>query len=85
MKTNWTAGLNAEQSAVIRKEYASSPLLRERLAIMLDKKLESSRSNARSKERYTDPSWAYLQADAIGYERALSEILSLITTKSTEK
>lgn len=84
MKISWTQGITKEKAEEIRKEYASSPILRERLKVLLDKKLDVSRQAARSKANYDNPSWPYVQADAIGYERAICEIISLISTKSVE-
>lgn len=84
MKTSWTQGLTKEKAEEIRREYASSGILRERLAALITSKMDVSRSNARAKNKYESPSWGYLQADAIGYERALSEIIDLIITKNVE-
>ena len=82
MKSSWTEGLTEQQEGEVRSEYASSPVLRERLGTLINKKIELSQKNARGKDKYESPSWGYLQADAIGYERALSEIISLIITKN---
>lgn len=84
MKTSWTLNLSEQQKAELKKEYASSPILRERLKTLLLNKMETSRTSARSKNKYDSPAWAYVQADAIGYERALDEVISLITTKTVE-
>jgi hypothetical protein len=81
MKTNITAGLTKAQAEEITREFNQSSLLRERLIAVLDGKKESLRSEVRSKTSYDSPSWAYFQADAIGYERAISEVISLLMSK----
>lgn len=84
MKTVWTINLSEQQQQEVRKEYASSPVLRERLIKILNDKLDVAKTGARSKIKYESASWPYYQADNIGYERAIIEVISLITTKSVE-
>ena len=84
MKSSWILGLSEQQVQEVRKEYASSPVLRERLATLLRNKLDVSETNAQAKVNYEKPSWAYHQADANGYKRAINEIISLIITKSVD-
>lgn len=78
MKTNWTKGLTAEQAMELKKDFVSCPLLRKRLTELSREKIESHRKALVSKEGYANPSWAYQQADGIGYERALLEVISLL-------
>lgn len=85
MKTSWTTGLNKELSSEMKREYASSGLLRERLTKLLEDKIEARRKASRGVEGYDKASWAYLQADLIGYERALFETISLISNNSVTK
>lgn len=79
MKTPWLAGLSEEKKEEIRKEFASSVTIRKRLAEICDKKLSTNERERVTKEAYASPNWAYLQADAVGYERALREIISLLS------
>lgn len=81
MKTTITAGLKGQQLDDVKQEFASSPHLRQRLNEVLEAKIESQRTFATSKERYDSPSWAMIQADSIGYERALREVISLLSSK----
>jgi hypothetical protein len=60
------------------REYAEAKLLRRRLATILNGKMETANREARSKETYDSPSWAYLQADNAGFTRALEVVISLI-------
>lgn len=78
MKTSWTQGLDKEAAVDVRQQYKEALVVRRRLAEMLEAKAASSIRAARTKDGYDNPNWAYLQADARGYERALMEVISLI-------
>lgn len=78
MKSSWSKGLTKEQAEEMRKEFASSAILRKRLAEMLVDKRDISRTASIQKNAYELPGWAFMQADAIGYERALKEISDLL-------
>lgn len=78
MKTIWLDGLSDEKKVEMRRDFVGSSLLREHLSKILENKVENARSRARAACTYENPNWAYLQADTIGYERALYEVISLI-------
>jgi len=78
MKTVWTKGLNAEQIVQLKQDFVGGALLRERLSKLLEEKQDSSVKKSRSEDGYEKSNWAYQQADARGYERALSEVISLL-------
>ncbi len=79
MKTSWTQGLDADQKKDVVADFKGSLVTRKRLSDMLQAKLANSVKGSHSKDGYDNPNWAYLQADARGYERALSEVISLIS------
>lgn len=79
MKTLWTAGLGKEETVDVRQNFKEALVLRKRLSEILEKKQETSVRESRSKEGYDSPNWAYLQADRRGYERALQEIVDLLS------
>ena len=79
MKTTLTKGLTPEQSTELRKDFVGAIILRERLITLLKEKTNTSRDASFSKDLYDSPSWAYLQADARGYERAINEFISLLS------
>lgn len=85
MKTTWTKGMTPEQVAEFKREYATSGVVRDRLTNLLKEKIKVSNVNLRNKDNYEKSSWSFLQADGIGYERALNEIISLISSVSVEK
>lgn len=82
MKTSWTQGLDKELVVDVRQNFKESLVLRKRMEEMLSEKMASSQRTSRSKSSYENPNWAYLQADARGYERALQEVIELISEKS---
>jgi hypothetical protein len=79
LKTVWTSGLAKELANEVRTNYKESLVLRRRLAKLLEDKADASVKNSRSKLLYDNPNWALLQADQRGYERAVMEILELIS------
>lgn len=80
MKTTWTKGLEPQKATEIKQEFIGGALLRERLITLLTEKQDNSLKKSRNEEAYANANWAYLQADARGYERALSEVISLISS-----
>ena len=79
MKTVWTAGMDADASTEITSDFKSAQTLRKRLDEILTNKINACREECLSKTKYESPSWAYTQADAVGYERALKEVISIIS------
>lgn len=82
MKTVWTAGLDKQEAAEIIAAFNASGRLRERLATMLRSRIDAKRKDVISTTSYEKASWPLYQADAIGYERAVEEIISLILSKN---
>lgn len=85
MKTSWTAGLNEEQKQRMKEDYQGSIGMRMRLKELLENKKSSIRVSNLSRDAYNSPSWSLLQADGVGYERAMNEIISLIYDEKVEK
>lgn len=84
MKISWKQGLSKDQAAEVDRDFQASLLIRRRLKEILLKRIETSNSSSRSKVNYDSPNWAYLQADARGYERALSEVIDLVFEETVE-
>ena len=78
MKSSWTNGLSAEKKAEITAAFNYSGIIRKRLSEILNKKQESVRQERLKDSGYSDANWAYKQADAVGYQRAIEEILQII-------
>lgn len=85
MKTVLTKGLSKEQAAEIEQDFKAAAFLRERLTTILEEKVDALRRDNRQKSSYESPSWAYVQADYIGYERAIYEVISLLSSNSVDK
>lgn len=85
MKTTWTAGLTPDQTKVVKQDYKGCSITRARLTELCSGKSETAEKEALSSNSYDNSSWAYRQADLIGYKRALAEIISLISNEAVEK
>lgn len=85
MKSSWIAGLTKDQEKELRADYISAFGMRKRLVELLNKKIDVKRESVLSIDQYASPSWSMLQADAIGYERAMKEIILLISDDKVEK
>lgn len=84
MKLTWTADLPEERQREIERSFHASYITRQRLEEILRDKINTARKATRSNDRYTSPSWAYQQADSIGFERALEEVISLLMSKNPD-
>jgi len=65
--------------------YNSNNELLDVIAEALGEKVSNSDKTVKSVESYTSPAWAYRQADANGYKRALTEVIQLLTIRDTVK
>ncbi len=79
MKTTWTKGLDAEKTKIISTEFNESKVLRRRLTEILEEKIRVKRTESIAKDGYEKPNWPYFQADTVGYERAMTEIISILS------
>lgn len=86
MKTVWTKGIeDAETKAGIKSAFMSSSILRNRLAEILEAKVSTKVRECQKADNYEKANWAYLMADSQGYNRAMSEIISIILEKDPHK
>lgn len=63
---------------------AAQPVIR-RTRDMLQKKLDASLTEMRSKDTYSNAAWPYRQADLLGEQRAYNTILDLINNITIEE
>ncbi|AJT60710.1 hypothetical protein [Citrobacter phage CVT22] len=80
MNTAWTKGVRkgSQEDKDIRSSYAEGFILRKRLTQILKDKFEGKMKTAMSNDAFDSPSWAFMQAESIGYSKALKEIISLL-------
>ncbi len=81
MKSSLTQGLDEDMAEEIRLNFNSSAVIRRRLTEVIKSKSRGADRDSLLKEGYECPSWAYKQADLVGYKRAMSEIIHLLTEK----
>ena len=79
MKASLTKGLDKDEAKEITMSFASSLIVRKRLIHLLESRIEEGRRVTSGKELYESPNWAMRQADQIGYERAMRELISLLS------
>lgn len=79
MISEWFTGLNDQEKKDVRVNFKEALVMRKRLKDMISSKTSSSWKNSITKLGYESPSWALKQADARGYERAMSEIEKIIS------
>ena len=79
MKTSLTKGLNQDDRNEIKGLFVAALRLRKQLVKVLDEKKKVAENESLTKEGYDSPSWAYKQADLVGYKRALNELISILS------
>ncbi len=80
MNTAWTKGIKkgSDEYADIEAAFAASSLLRKRLIQILEEMYATETKARTASSDYESPAWAYKQADAIGYARAIASIIKLL-------
>lgn len=78
MKIAWVKGLVGEEKEEMKRLFLSNALFRKREQHLLQEKINSIRQKNVIESSYDSPNWALKQADAVGYERALQEIISIL-------
>lgn len=82
MKSSIVKGMNEQEADEMRQAFAHASHLRKRISKLLQEKIDASNKVTRSKDAYNIANWSYLQADAVGYERAMQEVISLLSHES---
>ena len=77
MKVTLYKGLTKEETEELKKEYAKAVLLRGRFKDVLEDKLRVAREKLEAKAAYDSPNWSLTQADQIGYNRAINDLIKL--------
>lgn len=77
MKLSLTNGLDKDQHKGLENSFNNAGVFRERLKEVLEDRAKQSLKPT----QYDKASWPYLQADSIGYTRALQEVINLISLK----
>lgn len=78
--TKWIKHLKGDdrQKEFLNRLMASKDVLN-RLQTIIEEEIKSSSVNAKKKNSYSNPNWAYLQADNVGETRAYNQILKIIS------
>ncbi len=78
MKITWTKGLVGEEKEEMKRLFLSNAFFRRRAQVILQDKIDIIRQKNTAEAAYESPNWALKQADAVGYERALQEVINLL-------
>jgi len=83
VNTAWTKGLkkSSQEAKDVEEAYASSALLRRRLAEILEDFYKVEMESRIKSTDYENAAWAFKQADAVGYSRALKRIINILQEK----
>lgn len=69
---------NEDQKAQVRASFLAAYEYRQAVINALQTKMEASRKASLSGDAYESNNWAYKQADNVGYQRAIEEILKFL-------
>lgn len=78
MKTSLVKGLEKDAKEEAEVMFTQAYMFRLLVIKRLEDKVRIARSKAKDQQCYQSPNWPYLQADIIGYERAMEEVISLL-------
>lgn len=82
MKASWTKGLDVDEGKEVVLSFKGSRVLRERLKVLIENKINTADKASLNKEGYDCPNWGFKQADTIGYKRCAEDIISLLFEKN---
>lgn len=72
-------GLEEKDKVLFVQKYQSSKDIRDRIAEIIQYRLDAAIKSVEKEKLYEVPNWEYVQADNVGYRRALRECLTLLT------
>lgn len=77
--TAWTSNLSTpDAKKEFNQQFDNAKGVLNRLVKIVEDKKATADYRQLSAESYANPNWALMQADIVGYNRALNEILQLI-------
>lgn len=79
MKTVWLHGLDDQKVSDLKQRFKECIIVRKRFFELVIKMIEEGRKESSSKAMLDSPNWALQQADRMGYERALRDMLELFS------
>ena len=77
----WTSHLQGEEKKKFEELVMHNTTLLRRLTDIISRKIDTANKKNLSKEAYQESTWAFKQADHVGYTRALNEMLQLTDIK----
>lgn len=78
LKTSLTKGLDNDHKEEVEQSYKACSVYRKQVIRLLNEKIDAKRKESCKSSEYDSPSWAFKQADAVGFERAMRELILLL-------
>ena len=85
MNLKWTKGLSKQRAVEVKVDLLNAQPALKRLTLLLQTELESSLKEMASKESFHTPSWSHKQANYLGEQRALRDVINLISGDKNAK
>lgn len=79
LATVWSKGLDPQDIAEVKEGFVGTLAFRKRFIEILQEKINSNRTKILNPENFNTPNWDKYAADSIGYERALTEVINILT------
>lgn len=83
MKPAWTKGIKkgSQEAKDVEDAFNSSTFVRKRLVEIIENMYQEEVAKRIKEDEYENPAWAFKQADAIGYARALRNLQNILEEK----
>ena len=78
MKSKLSNGLSAQDKKEMEASFNAGDIFRRKLKEVILEKAETNHKVSLNTDGYGEPCWPYKQADSVGYQRALYEIISYL-------
>lgn len=79
ISTDLLRGIKEEDKENFKERLIHNKDLLDRIVGVLRDKAHAANKKAAAELSYESPSWAYYQADKLGYNRALGEMIAILT------
>lgn len=70
-----------DQEIELRQSFVAAVPLRRALSEVIEGKITEAHNAQIANSNYSNPNWAFKQADSAGYQRAMKEILNFLSEK----
>lgn len=79
-----TRNVSGEKLEIIEESFAEAKTFLTELQSLMEARLAEKVKASEANQNYESPSWALIQADNVGYRRALREIMNLFVDNKSK-